>query len=174
MSYIETDRLIVRTWMQNDAPALADIYGDPDTMKYILSGTKTLEQTRALVVQMIEAQERDGCSMWPVVLKGNSELIGSCGLMVTEQPGVLELGFAFAPAARGKGYAYEAARGVLKFGFEQFHARSIIALVSPFNAPAVGLVNKLRMRFDRVVRMKRAQRGADVLRYVCYGEEEAA
>lgn len=174
MSYIETERLILRTWMPGDAPALAAIYGDPDTMKYILSGTKTLEQTRATIVQMIEAHERDGCSMWPVVLKESSELIGSCGLMKTDRDGVLELGFAFAPQARGKGYAYEAAQGVLAFGFEQLHARSIIALVHLFNEPAVALVNKLGMRFDRVVRMKRAQRGADVLRYVCYGEEEAA
>jgi len=174
MSYIETERLIVRTWMPNDASALAAIYGDPDTMKYILSGAKTLEQTRVAIAQMIEAQERDGCSMWPVVLKENSELIGSCGLMKTDEAQVLELGFAFAPQARGKGYAYEAARGVLAFGFGQLRARSVIALVSPFNARAVALVNKLGMRFDRVVRMHRAQRGADVLRYVCYGEEEAA
>jgi len=174
MSYIETERLIVRTWMPSDAPALAAFYGDPETMKYILSGTKTLEQTRAAIAQMIEAQERDGCTIWPVVLKENSELIGSCGLMTTDEPQVLELGFAFASQARGKGYAYEASRGVLAFGFEQLHARSIIALVSPFNARAIALVNKLGMRFDRVVRMKRAQRGADVLRYVSYGEEEAA
>jgi RimJ/RimL family protein N-acetyltransferase len=169
MSYIETERLILRTWMSGDAPALAAIYGDPDTMKYILSGTKTLEQTRALIVQMAEAQEHDGCSMWPVVLKESSELIGSCGLMKTERDGVLELGFAFAPQARAQGYAYEAAQGVLTFGFEQLHAPSIIALVDPFNARAVALVNKLGMQFDRVVRMKRARRGADVLRYERHG-----
>ncbi|MGA7569326.1 MAG: GNAT family N-acetyltransferase [Candidatus Aquilonibacter sp.] len=169
MSYIETERLILRTWMSGDAPALAAIYGDPETMKYILSGTKTLEQTRALILQMAEAQERDGCSMWPVVLKESSELIGSCGLMKTERNDVLELGFAFAPQAHGQGYAYEAAQGVLAFGFQQLHAPSIIALVDPFNAPAVTLVNKLGMRFDRVVRMKRAQRGADVLRYERHG-----
>ncbi len=174
MSYIETQRLIVRTWMPDDAAALATIYGDPETMKYILSGTKTLEQTRVAIAQMIDAQERDGCSMWPVVLKANSELIGTCGLMKTEQAHVLELGFAFAPAARGKGYGYESARGVLTFGFRQLHAKSVIALTSPFNAPSIVLINKLRMRFDRVVRMKRGERGADVLRYVSYGEEEAA
>ena len=174
MSYIETQRLIVRTWMPNDASALAAIYGDPETMKYILSGTKTLEQTRTAIAEMIAAQERDGCSMWPVVLKENSALIGSCGLMKTDEAHVFELGFAFAPQARGKGYAYEAARGVLAFGFGQIHARSIIALTDPFNTPSIALINKLGMRFDRVVRMKRGQRGADVLRYVCYGEEEAA
>ncbi|HTC31556.1 MAG TPA: GNAT family N-acetyltransferase [Candidatus Acidoferrum sp.] len=174
MSYIETERLIMRTWMHGDAPALTAFYGDPETMKYILSGTKTLEQTRTAIAQMIEAQERDGCSMWPVVLKENSELIGTCGLMKTDQPQVLELGFAFAPQARGKGYAYEAARGVLTFGFGHLRARSIIALTDPFNTPSIVLINKLGMRFDRLVRMKRGQRGADVLRYVSYGEEKAA
>ena len=169
MSYIETERLILRTWMQTDAPALAAIYGDPETMQYILSGTRTLEQTRAAIVQMAQANERDGCSMWPVVLKENSGLIGTCGLMKTERERVFELGFAFAPQARGKGYAREAGLGVLQFGFDQLHARSIIALVHPFNGPCIELVNKLGMRFDRVVRMKRAQRGADVLRYERHG-----
>ena len=168
MSYIETDRLIVRTWRPNDAPALHAIYGDPDTMRYILSGTKTLEETRTAIGQMFEAQERDGCSMWPVVRKDNSELIGSCGLMKTATPGELELGFAFATPARRQGYAFEAARAVMDFGFKQLHADTINALVHPFNEPAVGLVNKLGMRFDKVVRAKRGQRGGDYLRYVCY------
>jgi ribosomal-protein-alanine N-acetyltransferase len=169
MSYIETERLILRTWMQTDAPALAAIYGDPETMQYILSGTRTVEETHDVIAKMVEANERDGCSMWPVVLKENSELIGTCGLMKTERERVLELGFAFAPAARGKGYAYEASRGVLHFGFDQLHAKSVIALTSPFNAASIVLINKLGMRFDRVVRMKRGDRGADVLRYECHG-----
>jgi RimJ/RimL family protein N-acetyltransferase len=104
----------------------------------------------------------------------NEEAGAMCFLQRDSDPEVLELGFAFAPQARGRGYAYEAARGVLAFGFGHLHARSVIALTDPFNAPSIVLINKLGMRFDRVVRMKRGQRGADVLRYVSYGEEEAA
>jgi RimJ/RimL family protein N-acetyltransferase len=63
---------------------------------------------------------------------------------------------------------------VLTFGFGHLRARSIIALTDPFNTPSIVLINKLGMRFDRLVRMKRGQRGADVLRYVSYGEEKAA
>ncbi len=166
MSYIETERLLLRTWMALDAAPLAAIYGDPETMQYILSGTKTLEQTREAIANMAQANERDGCAMWPVVLKTSSELIGSCGLMKTDQPGELELGFVFARSARGHGYAIEAARGVLEFAFHRPDTRSVVALVHPFNAPSIALVNKLGMGFDRVVRMKRGNRGADVLRYV--------
>lgn len=166
MSYIETERLLLRTWMALDAVPLAAIYGDPETMQYILSGTKTLEQTREAIAKMAQAHERDGCAMWPVVLKASSELIGSCGLMKTDEPGELELGFVFAAAARGHGYAIEAARGVLDFAFHRPDARRVIALVHPCNAPSIALVNKLGMRFDRVVRMQRGNRGADVLRYV--------
>ena len=166
MSYIETERLIVRTWMPSDAADLAAIYGDPQTMKYILSGVKTPEQTRTLIADMMEAHDRDGCSIWPVIRKDNSELIGSCGLMKTAQAKELELGFAFAPKGRGSGYAFEAARAVLDFGFEQLHATSVIALVHPFNAPAIALVNRLGMRFDRVTRAFRGSRGGDYLRYV--------
>jgi [ribosomal protein S5]-alanine N-acetyltransferase len=166
MSYIETERLIIRTWMPADAAPLAAIYGDPETMQYILSGAKTLEQTRDAITKMIEAHEHDGCSMWPVVLKESSELIGTCGLMKTDKDGELELGFAFAKEARGKGYAVEAARGVLDFGWNQLHARTVIALIHPFNAPSIALVYKLGMQFDRVVRAKRGQRGGDFLRYI--------
>ncbi|MGB6985473.1 MAG: GNAT family N-acetyltransferase [Candidatus Aquilonibacter sp.] len=166
MSYIETERLLLRTWMSADTPVLAAIYGDPGTMQYILSGTKTPEQTRAAIAEMVEASEHDGCSMWPVVLKESSELIGSCGLMKTKVPGELELGFILAPSARGKGYAVEAARAVLAFGFEQLRARSVMAFVSPFNAPSIAVVNKVGMRFDRLMRVTRGQRGGDFLRYV--------
>lgn len=166
MSYIETERLIIRTWMPADATPLAAIYGDPETMQYILSGTKTLEQTRESIAKMIEAHDRDGCSIWPVVLKETSELIGSCGLMKTETPGELELGFAFAPSAQGRGYAFEAASSVLGFGFSNLHAQAVSALVNPFNARAIALVNRLGMPFDKVVRAKRGQRGCDYLRYV--------
>ena len=115
---------------------------------------------------MAEASERDGCSMWPVVLKESSELIGSCGLMKTKVPGELELGFVLAPAARGQGYAVEAARAVLAFGFEQLARAVGDGLRHPFNAPSIAVVNKVGMRFDRLMRVTRGQRGADVLRYV--------
>ena len=169
MSYIETDRLIIRTWMPADAPALAAIYGDPETMQYILSGTKTLEQTRETIDRMIEAQEHDGYTIWPVVLKDSSELIGSCGLIKMPASGELELGFAFAREARGHGYAFEAAQAVLAFAFEQLRARAAVAYVHPFNAASIALVNKLGMRFDRVERVHRGQRGGDFLRYVRHG-----
>ena len=165
MSYIETERLLLRTWMPSDVVPLAAMYGDAETMQYILSGTKTLEQTREAIAKMVEADERDGCALWPVVLKENSELIGSCGLMKTDRPGELELGFMFAPAARGHGYAIEAARAVMDFAFSRPDVRSVIALIDPLNARSIALIYKLGMHFDRLVRMKRGNRGADVLRY---------
>jgi [ribosomal protein S5]-alanine N-acetyltransferase len=169
MSYIETERLLLRTWMAADVPALAAMYGDSETMQYILSGTKTAEQTRIAIDEMVEANERDGCSMWPLVLKESSELIGSCGLMKTKVPGELELGFILAPHARGKGYAVESARAVLAFGFEHLNPRSIMAFVHPFNAPSIAVLNKVGMQFDRLMRVQRGQRGGDFLRYVRHG-----
>jgi RimJ/RimL family protein N-acetyltransferase len=166
VSYIETERLFLRTWMPQDEPALAAIYADPETMRYIGSGApRSREETHASFRQMIEADERDGCSMWPVLLKESSSLIGTCGLMRTEEAGVLELGFAFAPQARGKGYALESARAVLDFALAQMHARGVIALVHPFNARSIALLNKLGLRFERVVRVKRSGVGHELLRY---------
>jgi ribosomal-protein-alanine N-acetyltransferase len=166
VSFIETERLLLRTWLPGDLPALAAIYGDPETMRYILSGTKTPEQTRAAMQAMNDANDRDGCSLWPVVVKESSELIGACGLMSTERSDTFELGFVFAPGARGRGYALEAARASIAYGFDALHAARIVALVDPPNARSIVLLRKLGMSFDRVVRMTRGGRGADVMRYV--------
>jgi [ribosomal protein S5]-alanine N-acetyltransferase len=166
VSYIETERLIVRTWMPEDLPALAAIYGEPATMRYIGTGAaRTLEETRASLHQMIEADERDGCTTWPVVLKSSGQLVGTCGLMKMHGAGELEIGFAFAESARGNGYAYEAASAVLAFGFSQLQAHRILAFVHPFNAPSILLLNKLGLRFERLARMQRAGVGHDLLRY---------
>lgn len=173
MSYIETERLILRTWMPHDAPALAAIYGDAETMRHIGTGApRTAEETRASLERMIDENERYGTSIWPVLLKETSALIGTCGLMHTSDDGVLELGFAFAREASGKGYAYEAARAVVGFGFAQLHARQIEALVHPFNARSIRLINKLGMSFDRVVRVTRAGAGHDLLRYTLRAQRE--
>jgi [ribosomal protein S5]-alanine N-acetyltransferase len=173
VSYIETERLFLRTWMPQDALALAAIYGDPETMRYIGTGVaRSLDETQISLEHMIAAEERDGFSIWPVVRKTDSCIVGTCGLMRTEESGVLELGFAFAPDARGQGYGYESSRAVLDFGFAHLHAMRIVALVHPFNTPSVRLINKLGMRFDRLARVKRAGVGHDLLRYTCDAEEE--
>ncbi len=149
MSYIETARLLLRTWLPADIAPLAAIYGD------------TEEATRAAVERMSRDYERDGMSLWPVVLKTSGTLIGACGLIGVRDGEQAELGLTLARAYWGEGYAYEAGAATLAFGFATLRARSIVALVGFENARCIRLVNRLGMRFDRVVRERRRE----LLRY---------
>lgn len=165
MSFIETERLLIRTWMPSDVPALAAILGDAETMRYIGPGHQhglTAEQTKEAVAAMTQAYERDGIGIWPAVLKETGELVGECGLQTLPGSSDVELVYVIAKIQRGNGLAYEAASAVMAFGFAEQRLPRIVAVVHPFNVPAIRLVNRLGMRFDRVARVYKA----DLLKYV--------
>ncbi len=164
MSFIETPRLLIRTWMASDAAALEAIYGDGETMRYIGRGYPQglpPETTRAALAAMIARYESDGIGVWPVVLKESGELIGACGLQPLPKTDETEIAFLFNKAFRGKGYAYEAAAAVMEFGFAQARVPRIVAVVNPRNARSIALINKLGMRFEGVVRAYQS----DLLKY---------
>ena len=162
MSFIETPRLLLRTWLPADVEPLAEIYGDPEVTRYLPFGVRSIDQTREAIAKMVADYEREGESLWPVVLKESGVLIGACGLMGARTSPEAELGFAFARAAWGHGYALEAAHATLNFGFSALGKREIGALVQFENKRCIELMHRLEMRFDRVVRANRA----DLLRYV--------
>lgn len=165
MSYIETSRLILRTWLlPADVEPLAAMYGDPEVVSMLPFGVRSVEQTREIIARMVADYEREGLSLWPVVLKSTGALIGTCGLVGSRTDKTAELGFAFGREYWGQGYAFEAARATIDFGLQVLGKREIFALVQPENQRCVRLVNRLGMRFDRVVRAKRR----DLLRYVVH------
>lgn len=162
MSFIETDRLLMRTWLPADLEPLAAIYGDPDVVAMLPFGVRTLEQTREIIAKMTADYEREGLALWPVVLKSTGELIGTCGLMGTRGDRTAEIGFAFGRAYWGKGYAFEAAGATIELGRKGLGKQQIVALVRFGNERCIRLVNRVGMRFDRVVRARKH----DLLRYV--------
>lgn len=162
MSFIETPRLLLRTWLPADEAPLAAIYGDPAVVAMLPFGVLDLQQTREKIATMAADYEREGLALWPVVLKSNGELIGVCGLMGKRGESEAEFGIAIARTHWGEGYASEAARATIDFGVGALGKTRIIALVRFENQRCVKLMHRVGMRFDRVVRMRRA----DLLRYV--------
>lgn len=150
--------------MPSDVPAMSAILGDAETMRYIGPGFQrglTAEETGAAIARMSDAYERNGIGIWPVVVKATGELAGECGLQAMPGTSDVEVAYIFGKAHRGNGYAIEAARAVVEFGFRERSLPSIVALVHRFNAPSIALINKLGMRFERVVRAYHA----DLLQY---------
>lgn len=164
MSFIETERLLLRAWMPSDAQAMVPIFGDTETMRYIARGYQrglTEEETRRAVGHMIEDYERTGSGIWPVIVKQTGAIVGECGLIAAPVGNDMEVAFIFSRSERGKGYAYEAASAVIDYGFDVLALPRIVAFVHPFNSRSIALIHRLGMSFDRVVRAYRA----DLLRY---------
>lgn len=163
MSFIETERLLIRAWEpERDLAEAQAIYGDAETMRFIPGGPYSTAQTRAYIERRIEDEERDGFGIWPVVHKADHRLIGECG--ITPIPGHepdVEIGWIFNKAYQGHGYATEAARAVMLFAFEELRLAKLYALVDRFNGRSVALVNRLGMRYDRIIRAYQR----DLMRY---------
>jgi len=160
MSYLETERLILRTWMPNDASAWFPIITKEDVNRYLAGPYRNADDVRAWIDRQIEEQDREGFSRWPVVRKSDGALIGRCGLHRTEH-GFVEIAWVFDSAVWGQGYAREAATAVLDFAFGTLALPVVYALVDSRNAPSIALVYRLGFRFDRVVRAYKR----DMLRY---------
>jgi [ribosomal protein S5]-alanine N-acetyltransferase len=153
MSFIETERLLIRTWMASDAERVEKMFADREVMRYIgTGGPWAPERTRELIGVMIERYERSGVGVWPVVLKADSTVIGECGLQPLPGSTDVEIAYLFDKPYWGAGYAYEAACAVLEWGFNQHGLQRIVAVVSPENARSIALINRLGMRFEKVTR----------------------
>jgi RimJ/RimL family protein N-acetyltransferase len=161
VSYIETDRLILRTWMPGDVAAWAPIILKEEVHHYLAGPYRHVGDVRAWIARQMEEQDREGFSRWPVVRKSDGVLIGRCGLHRTPE-GDVEIAWVFDSAVWGQGYAREAANAVLRYALTTLHLSKVYALVDPRNERSIVLVNHLGMRFDRVVRAYRR----DMLRYV--------
>ena len=125
---------------------------DPEVNRYIpIAHVPTLESTNRWIELAIEEEELESFSVWPVIRKDSSLLIGRCGLHRMEN-GDVEVAWIFARDQWGSGYATEAARAAIDYGLRVMKMERLIALVAPLNSSSVAVAHRCGMRFDCVVR----------------------
>jgi ribosomal-protein-alanine N-acetyltransferase len=123
---------------------------DVEVTRFI-GGVRTLEQTRERLDQWLAEYQRYGFSKWAVVLRGGEELIGRCGLSPEQIDSVdeWELGWTFARAYWGKGYATEAAEAATEYSFRVLGHRRLISLIRLGNVASVRVAEKIGMNYER-------------------------
>jgi RimJ/RimL family protein N-acetyltransferase len=146
---IETERLILRPPTDADREAIYALNADPRVGEW-LSGPMTREQADALMARMLQRTAEDGFSLWPVERKADGAVIGMAGLIAMGAdlpPGpALEVGWRFAPETWGHGYATEAARGAIDWGFAiRPEAPEIIAITARTNLRSQAVMQRLGM-----------------------------
>lgn len=153
MSLIETERLALRLLTPEDAPFILVLLNDPDWLRYIGDrGVRTLEQAGAYIAQgPLALQARYGFSLYLVELRDGRAPIGLCGLLKRDFLEDVDIGFAFLPAYRGAGYAFEAASAVLRFAAGTLGIGRVAAIVAVDNARSARLLERLGLRFERML-----------------------
>jgi len=153
LNVIETERLNLREVNESDAAFVLELLNDPDFVRNVADrGVRTPEDARRYVAERFTAAyRRDGFGFWLVEPKESGLPAGICGLVKRDAlPGV-DVGYAFLPPFRSKGYAYESASAVVAYAREVLGLKRIFAIVNPENAVSIRVLEKLGMRFERMV-----------------------
>jgi RimJ/RimL family protein N-acetyltransferase len=164
MTVFETPRLVLRHLAAEDAAFVLELLNDPDWLRYIGDrGVRDLEGAREYIRKgPAEMYERLGFGLWAVERQGVPGPIGICGILKRETLDDVDLGFAFLPGFRGKGYAVEAAKATLAYGRDELGLSRIVAITSKDNERSGKLLEKIGFRFERMIQMARDPRsGSD-------------
>jgi len=148
---LETDRLILRLLVADDAPFILELVNDADWLRYIGDkGVRNLDDARAYIQNGPMAMyARVGFGLFRVELKAGGTPIGMCGLIKRDTLPDVDIGFAFLPQFRAHGYGREAARATLDYGRDIVGLKRIIAITSPDNDASGRLLEAVGLRFER-------------------------
>jgi RimJ/RimL family protein N-acetyltransferase len=148
---ILTERLLLRGWRDLDREPFASLNADPRVMEHF-AGVLTPAESDAFVDRIIERWAADGFGLWAVERAADERLLGFTGLSAPTfeahfTPAV-EIGWRLAVEAWGQGYATEAARAALRFGFEDLRLAEIVSFTIPANTRSRAVMERIGLTHD--------------------------
>jgi len=143
---LETQRLLLRPLVAEDAETLNRIQSDADHMRFYPSPF-SFEETREWIARAQERYERDGFGLLAVEDRTTGEFLGNVGPVVQVVDGVdeIELGWSITPARSRQGIATEAAFACRDWVFDVVGADHVISLILPANEPSRGVARNIGM-----------------------------
>lgn len=152
---LQTPRLRLRELAPADAPFILTLLNDPSFLQNIGDrGVRSLDDARAYIEKgPMASYARYGFGLHLVELDRSGESIGICGLLQRDTLPDPDLGFAFLPAYRRQGYAFESASAMRHYVRANLGVGRLLAIVSPANSASIRLLEKLGFRFERMARL---------------------
>ena len=148
---IETNRLLLRQWREEDLDSYARICADPEVMRY-LPGVRTRQETARQIECFMRHWEERGYGLWAVEEKAGGEFIGFIGLAYQEDWPVgehkVEVGWRLDKQFWGNGLATEGALASLSHGFERRKLHRIISICDPRNRASQRVMEKCGLSFQ--------------------------
>lgn len=146
---IETARLLLRPYTHEDLEALHRLWTDSEVRRYLWDNVIISKERAASFLQdSIACFERHGFGQWAVYDKAKDTLIGFCGFRFLDDSPEIEILYGMAPAYWGQGLTTEAARAVLRYGFDVLAFTRVVADADPPNVASFRIMEKLGMRYE--------------------------
>jgi RimJ/RimL family protein N-acetyltransferase len=167
---LTTDRLILREFVAGDWPAVLAYQRDPLYLRLYEWEDRAEADVRAFVNRFVEQQLDQPRTRFQlaVTLKAGGRLIGNAGIRLNGVDShAAEIGYELAPNEWGHGYATEAARAILRFGFEELGLHRVGAWTVADNTASARVLEKLGMTLEGRLRDYHRYKGRywDVLMY---------
>ena len=154
MIVADTERLTLRRLDESDASFIFELVNEPSWLRFIGDkGVRNLDDARRYLRDgPMTMYGKHGFGLYRVDAKDSGETVGMCGLIKRDSLDDVDIGFAFLPRARGKGYAREAAAATLAHGRRDFGLKRIVAITSLDNERSIALLESLGFVFERTIR----------------------
>jgi RimJ/RimL family protein N-acetyltransferase len=151
MKVIETERLVLRTWQNEDADEYYQINQDPKVIEF-LKGPLSMKEVNDFISFMNKQFKEIGYTVWAAEEKASGKLIGYIGLdpVKWEAPfgKAVEVEWRLGTEYWNKGYATEGAKACLDYGFNKCGLKEIVSFTVPANIRSIRVMEKIGMMRD--------------------------
>ncbi|MEM7351679.1 MAG: GNAT family N-acetyltransferase [Acidobacteriota bacterium] len=162
LTRIETARLWLRPYRQDDLDVLHTFFTDPGVRRYLLDDEIVPREWVADEIHASTANfEQQGFGQWAIFPRDGEDLIGFTGYRFFHDPPELQLLYGIAPSHWGRGLATEAARAMIRCGFEEHGFDAIVASTDVPNTASVRVMEKAGLRFAKRIEID----GLDTIYY---------
>jgi RimJ/RimL family protein N-acetyltransferase len=152
VNVIETERLILRTWKDQDVEAYYLINQDDNVMEFLPKPSLTMPQVSDFISKMNIQMTETQYTLWAVELKETGKMIGFIGLNYTDWESsftpAVEVGWRLGSQYWGKGYATEGAKACIDYGFNKIGLEEIISFTAIDNIKSTNVMKKLGLKED--------------------------
>ena len=149
--YIETERLYVRQWEEEDLHPFYKLNSSPKVMRFY-PNLLSRKESDNFVCKASSQIDENGYSFWAIELKESSKLIGTMGIADVHfkehfTPAV-EIAWRLASQYWGFGYATEAAKAVFDYGYKELNLKEIVSFTVPENKRSIRVMEKIGLSRD--------------------------
>ena len=147
---IETERLILREITQDDKEELFKLHSDPEVQKYTGEAVvESKQQIERAIEERIKDYKKYGYGRLAVIGKERNKFIGWAGLTYLPEFDKVDLGYRLKKEFWDMGFATEASKAIIDYGFNELGLDLIFAIAFPENKASIKVMEKVGMKYHK-------------------------